>query len=208
MNKEELVKTVYQGIKNFAYKKAMDQHQAQDFLQEGLTAAFEVIDKYSEKRKEALIKIMMQSAMNRIKTVLIKEINWNRRNNKKTVKVQKPIDCWYIDNNSDTSDITEFDIEYDEVIERTFLRALEFYLEIRERKILREKLQPGKRTLSILEKEIAGKIIKRSNGDLVMNLKNPEINNKHIAESLGISKATVSRAFKNIQEAVEFLINR
>lgn len=204
-DKEELIKHVYNTVKNFAFSKSMDRQQGQDFLQEGLIAAFEVIDKYKNRSKKDMIKIMVQSAKNRIKTVLVKEINWVRRNNKKTVKMNKPIDCWYIDDNNDTDKMSEFDISYDEVIERTFLRALEFYLEVSERKILREKLQPGKRTLSILEKEIAGKIIKRSNGNLVMNLKNPNINNNHIAESLGISKATVSRAFKNIQEAIQFL---
>lgn len=205
MNKTTLIKKVYTGIKTYSRNKTFDPCTAKDFLQEGLIAAFEVIDKYNDKSEEELIKLMGASARNRINTLLVKEINWSKRNLLNTVRKEKAINDWFIEEHYNPEDLGEYDIEYEEVIEKGFLRALEFYLKVRERKILKEKLSPSKKTVKVFEKELAAKIKRKLNGQLVMSINKPEINNTHIAKSLGVSKATVCRAFKNIQKAIVYL---
>jgi len=207
LNNTTLIKKVYSGIRAHAIKRASNASIAKDFLQEGLIAAFEVIKRYSDKPENEIIKLMGTSARNRINTILVKEINWSKRNMVSTVKKDKPIDSWIFEEFYNPEELGEFDMSYEEVIEKGFLRALSFYLEVREKKILREKLSPSKKTVKIFEQELAIKIKKQMNGKLVMNVNKPEINNTHIAKSLGLSKATVSRAFKNIQEVVLYLNN-
>lgn len=189
MNKEELIQEVYDGIKAVAFKQAHNKEQAKDFMQEGLISALEAIDKYPDKPERELILIIAKSAYNKIYSIQSRDITYERKNPNSADNIVIP---------------SKEDLEKD-YESRNFLAILKTRLHSRERKILEEHLNPSNRVIGVYEKEKRSKLRRRSRGQLVMNIHTNTIRSHHIAEAMGISKATMSRAFKAIRNEAEKL---
>jgi RNA polymerase sigma factor (sigma-70 family) len=201
MTKSEIVTAIYDGVKAAAIHRSRTKEQAQDLLQEGLTAVLEVIDKYDDRPDEDLIRLASKIAYNQMTDYQRREINWNRGNIFVTKTDDRPIDTWQEDDTMrDPSDDPVTDTAIDEMHERMFVTVLMSKLNIVERKVLRERLSPSKTTWRIVLDELAEKQKRRAAGELVMNVHAVEITDTHIAKSLKMSKATVSRYVKHIQE--------
>lgn len=205
MDKDKLIKEIYKGIKSAANKRAVNKPEAEDFLQEGITAALDVINKYSDKPYEEQIKLISRVALNRILKAQRTEINWNRRVLKKSKKDERPIDNWDLEEGIDIENSGQEDFSYGAFEERRFIAMARSFLSDMGQKILSERLNPSKNTIKIMEIIKLDKLKQRESGKLVMNVHNDKISDTHIAKSLGISKATMSREIKRIQEVVSYL---
>jgi len=189
MNKDELIRQIYDGVRGIARKQAYDQEQAKDFLQDGLIAALEAIDKYPDKSSEELVLIIAKSAYNKIYSSQSRDITYSRR----------------YPNSTDNVLTFSSDDSVEEYENQDFLMVLMSRLSRRERRILEEQINPSEKTLSIVAGEKKDKLKLREKGQLVMNIHNDKVTHTHIAKSLGISKATVSRGFRAIQREAEAL---
>lgn len=188
MNKEKLIKDIYDGVKIIAWRHSYSKEQMEDMLQEGIIAALEAIDKYSDKNYNELIKIIAKSAYNRIFTFQRKEINIH----KKFSELHEGI-------------IDKMPLPDSSITTKDFVRVLSTRLSSIQRRVLREKLTPSKNTFKIIDEELRNKLLKRNRGQLVMNVRKTKITDTHIAKSLKIGKATVSRASKQILIEAQYL---
>jgi len=204
--KEEIIKEVYDGICRCARKHAINPQQEQDFRQEGLVIACEVADRYRDKEADELIRLIGTSSRNRILQMQKQEINWSRGKLVKTKKDNRPVDNWQLDVRKDPSDDVYDDMSYDSIDEREFVMVLSSFLSDRGKAILNEKINPGKNTITIMEREKREKLVKRESGALVMNVFTDKITDTHIAVSLGLSKATMSRELSRIKEVADYLL--
>lgn len=205
IDKKKLIKDVYDGIYRCARKRSIDRQQMQDFIQEGLVVACEIINKYPDKPHEELVKYIGKSAINKISFLQKKEINWRRRRLAKSVKVERPIDNWDLAAEFIPHEWIYNDDGFDIIDEREFVKVCESFLTDQGKRILKEKVSPSNKTVDIMEREIIEKNKRREQGELVMNVFTNKITDSHIAQSLSISKATVSRESGRIKEVVEYL---
>lgn len=190
MGKSEiLIKKIYDGVRRLATIQSRTKEQGQDFLQEGLLCAYEAIERYKDKPDDELVRIIAVAAKNRIYEIQRGEVTFYFRH-----KV------------TDIEEDARFEYPFEEFENDNFVRVLRARLRPDLQTILDEKLNPSEKTLKIVEEEMVERSVRREAGELVMNIENDRVRDVHIAESLGISKATVCRGSKLIQEATETLI--
>ena len=192
MNIDKLIKEIYSGLEGVAYKQARSVEQAKDFLQEALFTAIKVVNtgKYNNLPDSQFVKVIARCAMNRISKIQSMDITYERRNpalvNKRDV-------------------FSKGNIE--ECIEiKNIMKVLENRLSSLGVQILKEMDQPSENTIKIQQAWLSEKHKLRDSGKLVMNIHNDKVTNNHIASSLGISKATMSREVCKIRNEYELLL--
>lgn len=189
MKKEALIQKIYDGVRRIAKRQSRTTEQAQDFLQEGLICAFEAIDKYPDASDEDLIKIIATAAKNKILGTQRKDVTFYFRH--KVTEIDEG---------------ARFEYPFEEFESNNFLRVLRSRLRPDLQSLLDERVNPSDKTIKIVDDEMKERLIRRERGELVMNIESDRVSDTHLARSLGISKATVSRGIKTIQEVAETLI--
>lgn len=189
-NKEALIKEIYSGISALAKKQAWNKEEAEDFLQEGLMCALQAIDKYPELPDNQLILVIARSAANRIFSVQRGAVVHHKRGH---------VEFNEMEHDKETD--IEGNIDY-----RNFVKIMRARLPSGVKAIFDEKVEPSDKTLDILEAEHAQKVVDRKRGKLVMNVHDAKLQDVHIAKSLGISKATMSRGIGLIRSVAAELL--
>lgn len=187
--KSRVFDCIKEGITGYARKKAFNQEQFEEFFQEGMTAAFEVIDRYSDKSDDELVRIVSKCAYNKISDLQRSIVSFGRMFNSQVFEETS------IDN----------DDEYEDFENREFIKMLSKVLSDREYKIIESMLSydnlEDTRAEIMREREE-----KRNKGKLVMNVHTNKIENVVIYRHLGIGKATFSRDMCNIRRKAHELL--
>jgi DNA-directed RNA polymerase specialized sigma24 family protein len=186
---DNLIKKIYDGVRRLATIQSRTKEQAQDFLQEGLMCAFEAIERYKEKPDDELVRIIAVAARNKIYEIQRGEVTFYFRH--KVTEIEED---------------ARFEYPFAEFENDNFVRVLRSRLRPDLQILLDEKINPSDKTIGIVELEMGERQTRREAGELVMNLTNDRVRDVHLAESLGVSKATICRGVKQIQEATETLI--
>lgn len=187
----ELINKVIEGIKRVAKKHSRSREQEKDFNQEGLICAIEMFDRYSEYPKDQLVLMTGAAIYRRVCSIQRSNITFDRKHEL----------CDNYEERFRNPDGYEDDYETSD-----FVKILMTRLSAIDKRILKEKISPEQKTINLMLTERDDKIKRKEAGELVMNIDKNEITSKHIAKSIGISKATVSRGIKRIQEEVKSLI--
>lgn len=186
-----LLNKIYTGLRGFSMIHARSSEQAKDFLQEGLMYAFEAIKKYPDKSDDELVRIIAKSANNRVLTLQGNSVTHGKRHSYQ----------------EDYSEFFHPESQEEEIEVNNFIRVLRSRLPVAAQQVLDERLEPSKKTIDIVEAEHAKKIEARERGRLVMNVHESKIQDVHIGQALGYSKATVSRNASLIRQEAEVLLN-
>jgi len=189
LDKSWFIRKIYNGVRIVAYRHAVDQLQAHDFMQEGLVAALHAIDRYKHKSTQDVIRLISRTAYNRIVDAQREAMRYHARFASSSDNVEAPIDS-----------------HEDEVEARVFIQALERRLSALGKRVLREKLAPSDKTLQMSMAVRQHKLEARASGKLVMSLNPDSIPDSLIARSLDISKATISREIRRIKEQAQALL--
>jgi len=189
LNKDWFLRRIYNGVRIVAYRHAVDQLQAHDFMQEGLIAAMHAIDRYKHKSTQDVIRLASRTAFNKIVDAQREAVRYHTRFASSTENVEAPVES-----------------HENEVEAKVFIEQLDRRLSALGKKILREKLAPSDRTLQMAMAVHQHKLKERAAGKLVMNINPTEIPDSLVAKSLDISKATMSRELKRIKEQAESLM--
>ena len=193
MDTSALIKEIYSGLEGVAYKQARTDEQAKDFLQEGLYAALVVINtgKYSHLPDSQFVRYIAKCAYNRISKIQSQDITYEGKN----LLLVNKLDVF-----------TKGNMEEDMQM-KNIMRVLENRLSSLGNQILSEMGEPSEKTIKIQQAWLDEKHKARDKGKLVMNIHNDKITNNHIAKSIGISKATMSREVSKIRTEIAVLLN-
>jgi DNA-directed RNA polymerase specialized sigma24 family protein len=187
--KSRVFDCIREGITGYARKKAFNQEQFEEFFQEGMTTAFEVIDRYSDKSDDELIRIVSKCAYNKISDLQRSIVSFGRKFNSQVLE----------------ETLADSDNEYEDFENREFIKMLSKVLSEREHKIIESMLNydnlKDTRTKIMQEREE-----KRNEGNLVMNLHTDKVENVVIYRHLGIGKATFSRDMSSIRRKAHELL--
>mgnify|MGYP000521849177 CR=1 FL=1 len=190
MTREQLVDEVMEGIIRIASKRAFIREQREDFVQDGVICALEMFDRYGHKPRNELVKLTGKACFHAI----VDQQKRSIRHNDKHINVATEYCA------SDVDDVEEFETD-------NFVKILTTRLSAIDKRVLKEKLEPSDDTIGFMLIEKDKKQKRREEGFLVMNAFSDKINNNHIAKSLKISKATVSRSISRIQDEVQSLMS-
>lgn len=175
---DSILEELLPGIRGQAYKRAMNQFQAEDFVQEALIAVIIQFKKRSKMIRSDLIPFLGTVAKNKI------------------------IDCQRhsISHHNKETDLYEWhgtveqsnEVEIDDLFQKIFAA-----LSPEAKQILLEKLEPSQKTERIINKEVKKRKADAKRGYLTsLNVK---ITNKIIGESLNLNKRQVKDAVQEIK---------
>lgn len=183
IDKMEVVKKIFKGLEATAFKRSFTQSQFDDFKQDALYAVLKVMDLYTDKSAEELVKICGRVAVNAIKDAQRKAMTLSK---------------YY----TGKEDITLYGRQEQEIDDFLVKRFIMNKLSDGARKVFSEKLDPSPKTSKIALDEFKQKEVNKANGKLVMSVNELKITDAHISKSINMSKATVSRHMSEIRRRV------
>lgn len=191
-NRLDLVNEVLDGIKRVAGKHAKNNEQRKDFIQDGIVCALEIFDRYRDIPKDELIFLAGKAIYRRICYKQRSNITFDHKH-------------WLCSDYDEKIQAPENEDEYN-YEHLNLVKILMTKLSAIDKQILQERVQPSDKTVCIMLEDEHKKLKRKEFGHLVMNIGKERITIEHIAKSIGISKATVSRGIKRIQEKAKSLI--